>query len=284
MKATEHKLRGNKLFQERAREALPLLVRQAKAEQPICYSDLAEELSMPNPRNLDHVLGYIGEALQELGERWKCTIPPIQSLVVGKYTRVPGEGFWGIVKDRKVFANSSLKQKRLVVQQMLQEIYHFDQWDEVLREYGLRPLKNQWTRIPREVFRSRYGGSGESEEHKRLKEYISRSPLVLGLNLTLGKGEIEHEFPSADAVDVLFIRGQKWIGIEVKAKNSPLEDIARGIYQCVKYRALIEAQQMVEQKRPNAEVYLALGAKFPKDLIGLRNTLGINVIDNITVR
>jgi hypothetical protein len=56
MAVNEHNLRGNKLFQERACQALPLLVRQAKAEKPICYSDLAEELRMPNPRNLDYVL------------------------------------------------------------------------------------------------------------------------------------------------------------------------------------------------------------------------------------
>jgi len=66
------------------------------------------------------------------GKRWHEDIPPIQSLVVNKYTGVPGEGFWGFVKDKKVFANSSLKQKRLLVRQILQKIYHFDHWDEVL--------------------------------------------------------------------------------------------------------------------------------------------------------
>jgi hypothetical protein len=52
-------LSGSKLYQERARKALPLLVRQAKAEQPIYYSALAEYLDMPNPRNLNYVLDYI---------------------------------------------------------------------------------------------------------------------------------------------------------------------------------------------------------------------------------
>ena len=35
---------GTKAYQVRAREALPLLVRQAEAGAPIFYSDLAEEL------------------------------------------------------------------------------------------------------------------------------------------------------------------------------------------------------------------------------------------------
>ena len=34
-------IEGEKLYKERARKALPLLVRQALANQPIFYSDLA---------------------------------------------------------------------------------------------------------------------------------------------------------------------------------------------------------------------------------------------------
>ena len=78
---------------ENVRKAFPLLVRQAKAEQSIYYSALAEELDMPNPRNLNYALGYIGYALKKLGKRWHEDIPPIQSLVVNKYTGVPGVGF-----------------------------------------------------------------------------------------------------------------------------------------------------------------------------------------------
>lgn len=41
---------GDKLYQERARLALPLLVRQAHAAAPVYYSALAAELGMPNAR------------------------------------------------------------------------------------------------------------------------------------------------------------------------------------------------------------------------------------------
>lgn len=276
-------LSGDKLYQERARDALPLLVRQAKAEQPIYYSDLAEELDMPNPRNLNYVLGFVGDALQALGKKWKTDIPPIQSLVVNKATGIPGKGFWGFA-GLKSAAKASLKQKRLLVRQMLQKIYQFSEWDEVLREFDLKPVKKQWSKISKEVARAGYGGGGESEEHKRLKEYVSNHPQALDLPRAIGKGQMEYAFPTADAVDVLFIHGQKWIGVEVKAKNSPIEDIVRGLYQCIKYRALIQAQQMVEQETPNAEALLVIEGKFPRDLIGLKNTLGIEVIDGISVR
>jgi hypothetical protein len=57
---------GDKLYQHRARLALPLLVRQAEAGKPIIYSDLAEELGMPNPRNLNYPLGSIGSTIENL--------------------------------------------------------------------------------------------------------------------------------------------------------------------------------------------------------------------------
>lgn len=83
-------LSGDKLYQQRARAALPLLVGQARMRKEIVYSDLAPQLGMSNARNLNYVLGYIGQALQSLSEEWDECIPPIQCLVVSKRTGLPG--------------------------------------------------------------------------------------------------------------------------------------------------------------------------------------------------
>ena len=80
---------GTKLYQKRARQALPLLVAQAKAENTITYGLLAREMEMPNPRNLNSVLGAIGDELKNLGRIWKEKIPPINCLVVNKQNRTP---------------------------------------------------------------------------------------------------------------------------------------------------------------------------------------------------
>lgn len=91
---------GDKLYQERARAALPILARQAKAGSTLFYSDLAQELGMPNPRNLNYVLGSIGQTLEHLSKQWKKKIPPIQALVVNKSTGLPGEGVgWFLFKE-----------------------------------------------------------------------------------------------------------------------------------------------------------------------------------------
>src|SRR4051794_35751946 len=90
---------GDALYQRKAREALPILVRQAEACRPITYGDLAEEIGMPNPRNLNLPLGSIGQTLENLSKRWREKIPPLQCLVVNKNTGLPGEGIDWFFRD-----------------------------------------------------------------------------------------------------------------------------------------------------------------------------------------
>lgn len=124
---------GDKAYQVRARAALPLLVRQAEAGAPVFYSDLAEELEMPNPRNLNYVLGSIGQSLERLSKVWKSKVPPIQCLVVSKSTGLPGEGIgWFLVK-KEDFATFPLRQKRAIVEAELQHVFSYPRWQEVLK-------------------------------------------------------------------------------------------------------------------------------------------------------
>lgn len=66
---------GDKLYQQRARMALPILVRQAQAGSTIVYGDLAQELDMPMARNLNAVLGGVGRAITKLSKEWEQKIP-----------------------------------------------------------------------------------------------------------------------------------------------------------------------------------------------------------------
>ncbi len=95
-------LSGDKLYQQRARAVLPVLVRQAKATQKIYYGDLAAEVSIPNPRNLNYPLGSIGNALKSLSKKWAIKIPQIQCIVVNKGSELPGEGIGWFI-DKKDF-------------------------------------------------------------------------------------------------------------------------------------------------------------------------------------
>jgi hypothetical protein len=153
---------GDKLYQQRARSALPLLVRQALASTPITYEDLAHELNMPNPRNLNYVLGSIGQTLKNLPEHLGTKIPPIQCLVVNKNTRLPGKGIgWflneGQVSNYKKLSNKQWKKK---VDAELQSIYAFDKWLEVIDKLGLPKAKSDFSSFNKAASNYRGGGEG----------------------------------------------------------------------------------------------------------------------------
>ena len=82
------------------------------AGEKIAYSDLAEELRMPNPRNLNYVLGYIGRAIQKLAKTWKTKIPPIQCVAVNKSTGIPGEGIGWFISDLEDFKKRSREREK----------------------------------------------------------------------------------------------------------------------------------------------------------------------------
>jgi len=271
---------GDKAYQVRARAALPLLVRQAQAGVPVFYSDLAEELGMPNPRNLNYVLGSIGNSLERLSKAWKTKVPPIQCVVVNKSTGLPGEGIgWFLVK-KEDFASLPLRKRRAIVEAELHHIFSYPRWDEVLKAFALEPTIFDFSRI---IAKASVGfGGGESEAHKTLKEYVARNPEVIGLKSNTEAGVTEYALPSGDSLDVSFNGKTVWVSAEVKSAISTVDDIARGLFQCVKYRAVMEAVLLSKARPQNARALLVLESSFPQSLVPLRNILGVDVIDGVT--
>jgi hypothetical protein len=272
---------GDKLYQERARAALPLLVRQAEAGTSILYSDLAAELGMPNPRNLNFVLGSIGQSLENLAAEWGEKIPPIQCLVVNKDTGLPGEGIGWFILKKDEFAAMPLRQRREIVQAELQRVFAYGRWREVLDALDLEPVDSDLAEIVAAA-RSFHGG-GESEAHKKLKEYVANNPQIVGLSPGT-KGEPECPLLSGDCLDVSFVRKSLLVAVEVKSAISPEPDIARGIFQCVKYLAVMEAILIANSQPPNARAVLVLEGKLPSKLVELKNKLGVEVIEGVTPR
>jgi len=71
--------------------------------------------------------------------------------------------------------------------------------------------------------------------------------------------------------------------VEVKSVLSSEADIVRGIFQCVKYRAVLEAQQAADGLAQSARAILALEVKLPSKFQALKNVLGIELIDEIKI-
>lgn len=276
---------GPKLYHQRAREALPMLVRQAQAGQPIFYSDLAEELGMTNPRVLNYPLGCVGEALQKLSEEWEESVPPIQCLVVSKSDGLPGEGVgWFLDRGslsgigRLGFERMSKQEKREVVKVELQRVFSYRRWREVLDALD---LPYRWNKPAAAVDAAARLPGGEGPEHLALKRFVAENPDVVDLPNGTSPGDIEYLLPSGDSLDVSFQGRTAWVAAEVKPASSGAADIARGLFQCVKYAAVMEALQVFRGIRKSARAVLVLGGVLPSDLISLRNALGVEVFENV---
>jgi len=275
---------GDKLYQRKAREAFPLLVRQARGEEPIIYSALAAELEMPNPRNLNYVLGAIGNTIEQLNGQFREKIPPIQFLVVQKNSGAPGPGVSFYVPDVPDFRELSLRQRRHLAAEKRREIYAFDAWEEVLSLLGLQAPPPQLTESSFQglasLASSSYGAE-ESEAHRLLKQFVADSPTILNLGQAVLKTSQEFLLPSGDAIDVFVETAELWVAVEIKPYHAPLHDILRGLFQCIKYKALLRALAAVQSANKEAASVLVLGSAFPKDIQSIKNILGLRVIENV---
>ncbi len=164
--AAEGFSRGAKTYQQRARTALPILVRQAEARKTMFYGELAREMGI-HPRTLNHPLGSMGRALLDLGRRWGRPVPPIQALVINKSSKRPGVGFAFFAPDAKDFDQATWLRLR-------DEVWDFPDWGQVLDAFE---LPRAVVELPPADEISAHGGGGEGAEHKRLKEAVSVNPL-----------------------------------------------------------------------------------------------------------
>lgn len=281
---------GDKDYHRHAQKALPILVRQALANSRIFYSDLAVELGMVNPRNLNNVLGAIGETLQKLSEQLSIDIPPIQCLVINRHELLPGVGVSFFSLDLSYFNKLPVHEKRQVVARETQKIFAFQDWGLVLNFLG---LEFDVPNISNELAKAshRLGGGGESEHHKRLKEFVANNPDAIGLSSSFCKGKTEFCLPSGDKLDVFFESRKEIVAVEVKSCISDDSDVARGMFQCVKYHAVLNAWISVTRAvnfenriQPEIKCLLVLESRLPFSLISLKNMLGISVFEALSIR
>ena len=127
----------------------------------------------------------------------------------------------------------------------------------------------------------RFGG-GESDAHLELKEWVSTHPSAAGISASGAAGVTEFLLPSGDRIDVMFDMPNCSVAVEVKPKKSPIEDLNRGLFQVIKYRAVLEALARLG-KNKKVNVRLAIGGSLPLELRERAKKLGVTVVENVTV-
>lgn len=257
---------------------LPILVNWAKAGiTDKTYGDLNKLIGYKDGKNtsIGHQLGSLNLILEKLSKATGIEIPTPNSLVCNVQTGLPSEGFY-FVKDS--YKGMSLEQKRKFVRQLNSEAINYKNWDWVLAQLGLKPVVSS---EDEEVIRSgkMLGYGVEGAAHKLLKEYVANHPEVVGAK---ENGTNEHILLSADRLDVWF--PQSHIAVEVKPKSSPNADIMRGLYQCVKYKAILDAEAAVHGEIPNARVILVIEGSLSVSNQEIMKTLGIEVISEFEIQ
>jgi len=275
--------------------AAPLMTRwlitAAKERRVVTYGEAMEKLereegftSIGRATKLGFPAGKLMDVLHEADEN----APLLNSLLVRQDTRLPGAGIGGYLayhygieklgKDGAIDKHPKLWSE--YSESAMQEAYDYDGWehlyqrafnkkfapDDVAKKRKSGKDGNEKDGIPR-------GRGGEGENHKALRLWVTNNPKRLAPRLKGVRAETEEELLSGDRVDSVYYADGQTFAIEVKSSTSNWYDLQRGIYQCVKYQAVMQAMDPREDAVVNA--LLVTEAPLDGTLKALAKQLGV---------
>lgn len=266
---------------EIVRKMIPILIRWAKQGlSNKTYDDLIKELGYSKFSGVGKQLGYVDDVFVRFQEVTGEKVPTLNALVKSKSTGLPSPGFSYVYTSYDDMMES---EKKIFAMGLNKEAIEYPQWNWVLSSLGLSPSVID-TKASEEIIRSDkfYGSGGEGENHKRLKEYVYNHPEIVGIK-GFKKREMEHILLSGDRLDVFFeLNDGSKIAVEIKPSTSPDADVLRGLYQCVKYKSILDAEDKVHGEKANNSVILVLGGELSSENRKVRDTLDIKVYEKET--
>lgn len=133
----------------------------------------------------------------------------------------------------------------------------------------------------RSIRHGKFGFEGEGKQHLQLKEFIYNNPEFIGIRDYVQK-DMEHILLSGDRLDVWFkLADGSEIAIEVKSKISSDADILRGLYQCVKYKSILDAENLAHNECHNNRTYLVLGGALSASNKEIQKVFDIATFENV---
>ena len=285
-------LRGSGWTAKTARRMFPLLAWCAQQGKKITYGQLDTELQRRGWGHHVNVVVYgrpagaVGNACIEIEKEIGEKVPPLNALVVNAKSGIPGTGcdhYLATYLDKNHPGDLTDAQRKAMAEETMEEVWRFQKWDEILDECGFKPLQGAIPALRSDSQRkapSKRGWSREPEsaEHQALKKWVAENPHALGSKIPYCPGQTEWLFASADRADVMFEHKDGCLAVEVKAANANDADLERGIYQCVKYQALLRAELKAQSKVPNGLSLLVTEAHLPPSLQALSDLLGVRVV------
>jgi hypothetical protein len=246
------------------------LVEAADRRETASYASVARYIAKragPRFARCWHHVGHVAGSLMDRILEVAPNAPPINTLVV-KAAGLPGTGADFYIERylHQGFRKLSDEQKHVILERLYESVWSFNEW----RAIGKKVFGAAFVAPPvvdgerdGKARRLGWGGPPESSEHKRLKEYVAKHPSVFGAPKECKEGVVEWRLLSADEIDVWFMSIKEQVAVEVKSRRSNMSDIERGIFQCVKYRSLLEAQSRVERSPTNPKIRTLLVSEQP---------------------
>jgi hypothetical protein len=177
--------------------------------------------------------------------------PLLNVLLVEQATELPSDGAGGYLAAR--FKNRFPNLWRSAFNQAAGEVYATSEaeWQRLFHAAYGEPLQGSQIAEDREKRTTgaendgiQYGRRGEGPNHKALRLWVFANPGLIRRKFANAMTETEVTLDSADRVDVVFKLTDQVIAIEVKSRDSNIIDLRRGVYQCIKYRAVLDAMDI----------------------------------------
>ena len=257
--------------------SIPILIRWAKSGITTnTYGDLIKELGMVRFSGIGHTLGCVEDVMSVLRKELNEKIPTLNALVHGK-DGLPSYGFNYVYAD---YDSYPTEVKLALVNDENAKAIKYEHWDAILQALCLKPSIVNSKKDEDAIRSGKYHGSGEGHQHKALKDYIFAHPESIGIR-NVALRDTEFVLLSGDRLDVYFVLNDGTrIAVEVKSSVSPDDDILRGLYQCVKYRAILDAENKVHGKFGKTRSLLVIEGALSESNQQVKDSLGINVIED----
>jgi hypothetical protein len=239
-------------------------------------------------------IGFVAGTLMEMIQRHDLSAPLLNVLVVNQQDRMPSKGAGSFMARR--FDNPRLKSATYKREHPQRWKEYFDrasaevyaqsatQWAELFQLTFGQPLRQTEVIQEREKRQAgqeddygagpgKYGAGGESAYHKALRLWVRDNPGQIDRAFAGARTETEFPLDSGDRVDAVFHLANKTVVLEVKSRISNAVDLRRGVFQCIKYRAVKQAMDLRDDV--SIDAILVTETDIPGDIVALLRHHGI---------
>lgn len=262
-----------------ALKMIPVLVRWAQTswDRTHYYSDLTKAIGLKTNqigRMMGEVQTILDKHFESIGSKEKITL---NALVVNKGTNLPSDGFDFVISN---YSKLSPDSKRGEVMKLNRVAHEYKHWNEMLLALNLKPARIFSDNDIHNLKAGPYGSGGEGEEHKAIKKFIMEHPTTVNKTWEVIQSSTEELLPSGDRLDVFFVlKDGDHIAIEVKPSTSPDSDITRGLFQCIKYKVVMDAARALDNGQYENEAVLVITGKMSEANKLLANDLHVHYIE-----